>query len=93
MIFFLSCISLDASVGDAAQGPGLFDFDHVHFDSKAGTPVAVLYGAVGTGCFREFHLSLAQAAKEVSLFCYCLDKISSSFFRDSVSYRVSAFVV
>ncbi|KAH0875645.1 hypothetical protein HID58_073007 [Brassica napus] len=50
--------------GDAAQGPELFDFDHVHFDSKAGTPVAVLYGAVGTGCFREFHLSLAQAAKE-----------------------------
>lgn len=53
--------------GDAAQGPELFDFDHVHFDSKAGTPVAVLYGAVGTGCFREFHLSLAQAAKEVFL--------------------------
>ncbi|XP_013591506.1 PREDICTED: UDP-glucose:glycoprotein glucosyltransferase isoform X2 [Brassica oleracea var. oleracea] len=50
--------------GDAAQGPELFDFDHVHFDSKAGTPVAVLYGAVGTDCFREFHLSLAQAAKE-----------------------------
>ncbi|KAJ4874821.1 UDP-glucose:glycoprotein glucosyltransferase [Raphanus sativus] len=52
------------TAGGAAQGPELFDFDHVHFDSKAGTPVAVLYGAVGTGCFREFHLSLAQAAKE-----------------------------
>lgn len=52
------------AVGDAVQGPELFDFDHVHFDSRAGSPVAVLYGAVGTDCFRKFHLSLAKAAKE-----------------------------
>lgn len=69
-MFFLSCISLDASAGDAVQGPELFDFDHVHFDSRAGSPVAVLYGAVGTDCFRKFHLSLAKAAKEVSLFSW-----------------------
>ncbi|KAL0801520.1 hypothetical protein Bca101_056696 [Brassica carinata] len=60
----LSWLASPPTAGDAAQGPELFDFDHVHFDSKAGTPVAVLYGAVGTGCFRKFHLSLAQAAKE-----------------------------
>ncbi|CAN7053976.1 unnamed protein product [Brassica rapa subsp. trilocularis] len=60
----LPWLASTATAGDAAQGPELFDFDHVHFDSKAGSPVAVLYGAVGTGCFREFHLSLAQAAKE-----------------------------
>lgn len=59
---------MDASSRDAIQGPELFDFDHVHFDSKAGSPVAVLYGAVGTDCFKKFHLSLAKAAKEVSLF-------------------------
>lgn len=80
-LFFvlLSCISFDDSAGGAAQGPELFDFDHVHFDSKAGTPVAVLYGAVGTGCFREFHLSLAQAAKEVSLFITVLIKLQAHF--------------
>lgn len=44
------------------QGPELFDLDHVYFDSKAGSPVYFLYGAVGTGCVREFHLSGAGPA-------------------------------
>eukprot|EP00257_Ricinus_communis_P021573 XP_015581097.1 UDP-glucose:glycoprotein glucosyltransferase isoform X1 [Ricinus communis] len=50
--------------GDPFQQPELFDFDHVHFDSQTGSPVAILYGALGTDCFREFHTTLAQAAKE-----------------------------
>lgn len=49
---------------DSFQQPELFEFDHVHADSKAGSPVAILYGALGTDCFREFHLALVEAAKE-----------------------------
>lgn len=43
----------------------MFDFDHVHFDSSVGSPVAILYGALGTVCFKEFHTALVGAAKEV----------------------------
>ncbi|KAB2620435.1 UDP-glucose:glycoprotein glucosyltransferase-like [Pyrus ussuriensis x Pyrus communis] len=50
--------------GDSFQQPELFEFDHIHFDSSIGSPVAVLYGALGTDCFREFHLTLVEAAKE-----------------------------
>ncbi|KAJ4832577.1 hypothetical protein Tsubulata_030778 [Turnera subulata] len=50
--------------GDSFQQPELFDFDHIHYDSRTGSPVAVLYGALGTDCFREFHATLAAAAKE-----------------------------
>lgn len=48
----------------------MFDFDHVHFDSSTASPIAILYGALGTDCFKEFHVTLVQAAKEVYyLFC------------------------
>nr|XP_043627577.1 UDP-glucose:glycoprotein glucosyltransferase [Erigeron canadensis] len=50
--------------GDIFQQPELFDFDHLYFDSSIGSPVAILYGALGTDCFREFHRSLVKAAKE-----------------------------
>ncbi|KAJ8755614.1 hypothetical protein K2173_022209 [Erythroxylum novogranatense] len=50
--------------GDSIQQPELFDFDHVHFNSRAGSPVAILYGALGTDCFRQFHVILVEAAKE-----------------------------
>ncbi|KAG6709705.1 hypothetical protein I3842_06G146800 [Carya illinoinensis] len=50
--------------GDSFQQPELFDFDHIHFDSSVQGPVAVLYGALGTDCFRKFHVSLVEAAKE-----------------------------
>lgn len=52
------------SSGDSFQQPEIFEFDHIHFDSSVGSPVAVLYGALGTDCFREFHLTLVEAAKE-----------------------------
>ncbi|XP_068312697.1 UDP-glucose:glycoprotein glucosyltransferase-like [Pyrus communis] len=52
------------SSGDSFQQPELFEFDHIHFDSSVGSPVAVLYGALGTDCFRAFHLTLVEAAKE-----------------------------
>ncbi|KAK8469111.1 hypothetical protein PHAVU_006G215600 [Phaseolus vulgaris] len=51
-------------VGGSIPGPQLFDFDHVHFDSSVGSPVAVLYGALGTVCFKEFHDALVGAAKQ-----------------------------
>ncbi|GMJ03532.1 UDP-GLUCOSE:GLYCOPROTEIN GLUCOSYLTRANSFERASE, PRIORITY IN SWEET LIFE 2 [Hibiscus trionum] len=51
-------------IGDSFQQPELYDFDHVHFDSNLMSPVAILYGALGTECFREFHLTLVEAAKE-----------------------------
>lgn len=59
------CFSWEASAGDSFQPPELFDFDHIHFDSSATSPIAILYGALGTDCFKEFHIALVQAAKEV----------------------------
>ncbi|MED6143169.1 hypothetical protein PIB30_003873 [Stylosanthes scabra] len=56
--------SLAEPVGDSYQRPEVFDFDHVHFDSSIGSPVAILYGALGTSCFKEFHGVLVGAAKE-----------------------------
>lgn len=50
--------------GDTFQEPELFEFDHIHYDSSFGGPVAILYGALGTDCFREFHVSLVEATKE-----------------------------
>ncbi|XAR56342.1 hypothetical protein NMG60_11036790 [Bertholletia excelsa] len=50
--------------GDSFHQPELYEFDHVHFDSIIGSPVVILYGALGTDCFREFHVALAEAAKK-----------------------------
>ncbi|KAF8411993.1 hypothetical protein HHK36_004552 [Tetracentron sinense] len=50
--------------GDSSDQPELFDFDHVHSESTIATPVAILYGALGTDCFREFHAALAEASKK-----------------------------
>lgn len=55
---------LISSGGDSFQ-PELFEFDHIHFDSSLGSPVAILYGAIGTDCFKDFHFTLVEAAKEV----------------------------
>ncbi|GAB2231281.1 hypothetical protein Droror1_Dr00027570 [Drosera rotundifolia] len=46
------------------QQPELFDFDHVYCGSKFSSPVAILYGALGTDCFREFHTILVKAADQ-----------------------------
>ncbi|GAB2283600.1 hypothetical protein Dimus_018106 [Dionaea muscipula] len=54
----------DSIAGDSFQQPELFDFDHVYFDSKFSSPVAILYGALGTDCFRQFHDVLMSAAEE-----------------------------
>jgi UDP-glucose:glycoprotein glucosyltransferase len=56
-----------ARAEDSFQQPELFDFDHVHFESLSGSPVTILYGALGTDCFKEFHSALVEAAKQV---CY-----------------------
>ncbi|KAL3638178.1 hypothetical protein CASFOL_018048 [Castilleja foliolosa] len=48
----------------AFQQPEIFEFDHVHPDSTAGSPTAILYGALGTECFKEFHTALSEAAKK-----------------------------
>lgn len=67
---FLICLYiLIYSGGDSFQLE-LFEFDHIHFDSSLGSPVAILYGAIGTDCFKEFHSTLVEAAKEVcNLLC------------------------
>ncbi|KAF9602136.1 hypothetical protein IFM89_025181 [Coptis chinensis] len=52
------------SAEDSSGMPEIFDFDHVHSDSKGGSPVAILYGALGTSCFKEFHILLSDAARK-----------------------------
>lgn len=56
--------SPNQKAADSTMQPELYEFDHVHFDSEAESSVAILYGALGTKCFREFHLVLQAAAKE-----------------------------
>ncbi|XP_019425825.1 PREDICTED: UDP-glucose:glycoprotein glucosyltransferase-like [Lupinus angustifolius] len=56
--------SPDQRVGDSYQRLEVFDFDHVHFDSSVGSPIAILYGALGTSCFEEFHSALVAASKQ-----------------------------
>ncbi|KAG9456989.1 hypothetical protein H6P81_001497 [Aristolochia fimbriata] len=48
----------------ADEQPELFDFDHVYFHSNFGRPIAILYGALGTSCFRDFHIALVEASKK-----------------------------
>jgi UDP-glucose:glycoprotein glucosyltransferase len=48
--------------------PELFDFDHVYPRSNITAPVAIFYGAVGTKCFKELHVHLAEASKQVTYF-------------------------
>ncbi|KAF6171102.1 hypothetical protein GIB67_020581 [Kingdonia uniflora] len=50
--------------GNLSQMPEIFDFDHVHYGSSAASPVVVLYGALGTNCFKEFHVFLAEASRK-----------------------------
>ncbi|XP_042473077.1 UDP-glucose:glycoprotein glucosyltransferase-like [Zingiber officinale] len=42
----------------------IFEFDHVYPGSNSASPVAILYGAIGTECFREFHVLLAEASRQ-----------------------------
>jgi UDP-glucose:glycoprotein glucosyltransferase len=51
------------SAGVSFQQPELFEFDHIHFESSTTSPAIILYGALGTDCFRDFHLTLVEAAK------------------------------
>ncbi|XP_051146784.1 UDP-glucose:glycoprotein glucosyltransferase [Andrographis paniculata] len=46
------------------QQPEIFEFDHIHPESSAGGLTAILYGGLGTECFKEFHLTLSEAAKK-----------------------------
>lgn len=50
--------------GDVFHQPELFDFDHVYLDSSIESPIAILYGALGSNCFKEFHGTLVEAAKK-----------------------------
>ncbi|KAK6945622.1 Glucosyltransferase 24, catalytic domain [Dillenia turbinata] len=58
------CCWVDTGGSDSFQRPELFDFDHVYIGSSISSPVSILYGALGTKCFREFHNTLVEAAKE-----------------------------
>ncbi|WOL04288.1 UDP-glucose:glycoprotein glucosyltransferase [Canna indica] len=42
----------------------LFEFDHVYSGSNSDSPVAILYGAMGTECFKEFHIIMKEASKQ-----------------------------
>ncbi|THU65445.1 hypothetical protein C4D60_Mb05t03700 [Musa balbisiana] len=46
------------------EQPELFEFDHVYLASSIISPVAILYGAIGTECFKDFHIILAEASKQ-----------------------------
>lgn len=50
--------------GDVFQQPELFEFDHIHPDSSIGSHVAILYGALGMECFKDFHFALVDAARQ-----------------------------
>jgi len=51
---------------DSTEQPELFDFDHVYPRANIAAPVAIFYGAVGTKCFKELHVQLAEASKQVT---------------------------
>ncbi|KAG0448863.1 hypothetical protein HPP92_027626 [Vanilla planifolia] len=47
---------------DSQEKLELFDFDHIYLGSSTSNRVAILYGAIGTKCFQEFHVILAEAS-------------------------------
>lgn len=74
LVCILNCVLLYVSSGgEEFLQPGVFDFDHVYPDSNITSPVAVLYGALGTICFMEFHGTLAEAAKKVFFLFFPFD--------------------
>ncbi|CAN6458439.1 unnamed protein product [Victoria cruziana] len=50
--------------GSTFEQPQLFDFDHVYPESSVGSQIVILYGALGTLCFKDFHVALVEAAKK-----------------------------
>lgn len=56
--------TMNEQVRDSFEQPELFAFDHIYYKSSAGSPVVILYGALGTDCFRDFHFVLAEASKK-----------------------------
>lgn len=48
----------------SAEHPELFEFDHTYPGMSVAVPVAILYGAFGTECFKEFHVVLVDASKQ-----------------------------
>jgi UDP-glucose:glycoprotein glucosyltransferase len=62
----------------STEQPELFDFDHTYPRTNITAPVAIFYGAVGTKCFKEMHVQLAEASNQVTytcLFCGVLQGI------------------
>ncbi|KAH9330324.1 hypothetical protein KI387_002432, partial [Taxus chinensis] len=49
---------------DSTEEPEIFDFDHIYPESNKRSPTAILYGALGTSCFLDFHRILAEASKK-----------------------------
>ncbi|KAL5230580.1 hypothetical protein ABZP36_029356 [Zizania latifolia] len=49
---------------DSTKQLELFDFDHIYPQSNITAPIAILYGAFGTKCFKELHVHLAEASKQ-----------------------------
>lgn len=57
---------LNRAMDSTDKQPELFDFDHVYPRANMTAPVAIFYGAVGTKCFKELHVQLAEASKQVT---------------------------
>ncbi|XP_078432136.1 EMS-MUTAGENIZED BRI1 SUPPRESSOR 1 isoform X2 [Wolffia australiana] len=62
---------LHSWLGDSAESfktssisPELLDFDHVYHESNISSPIAILYGALGTDCFKLLHQFLVDEAKK-----------------------------
>ncbi|RAL49511.1 hypothetical protein DM860_012944 [Cuscuta australis] len=66
-----------AVTGETFQQPELYEFDHVHPDSSIGSPTTILYGALGTECFKKFHHILVNAAREGKV-CYVVRPVLPS---------------
>lgn len=49
---------------DSTEEPEIFEFDHVYPESNRKSPGAVLYGALGSNCFSNFHLALVEASRK-----------------------------
>lgn len=65
----------------------VYDFDHVYPGSEGGLFVAILYGALGTSCFRTSHSLLSESSKMVGQsFCsvtwkqYIISLLTSGYF-------------
>ncbi|GLJ16960.1 hypothetical protein SUGI_0293070 [Cryptomeria japonica] len=57
-------LSIPKTLEDLTEEPEIFDFDHIYPESNKRSPIAILYGALGSSCFLNFHRILAEASRK-----------------------------